>query len=96
MHCIGVQSFLKHHHTQDYTMNMKDPKEWVAMAASTLFNLYTIIGYVLSLLFLVVDTLQVYQEAGPVTGMFWFFTVGPIVAMVKGVLWPFALCGGCI
>ena len=77
-------------------MNGKDAKERVAMAISALFNLYMFTGYVLSLLFLVVDTLQVYQEAGPVTGMFWFFTIGPIVAMVKGALWPFALCGGCI
>ena len=75
-------------------MTRKTVEEWSATIVSIMINLYMVIAWILGLLMLVTDTVQVYQEAGPVDGMFWFFTIGPIVATVKGVFWPLVICGG--
>lgn len=57
---------------------------------------YMIVGGVLSTVWLVSDTVAVYNEAGPVSGIFWFFTVGPLIAALKGILWPIIICAGCM
>lgn len=64
--------------------------------ASVLLNLYGFAAMVFTAWFTVVDTLAVYHAEGPVSGMFWFFTVGPLIAALKGALWPIFLCGGCM
>lgn len=52
---------------------------------------YLIVMSISSIIFYVVDTMHIALVYGPVFGIFWFLTIGPIVASIKAIFWPYFL-----
>lgn len=52
---------------------------------------YLVVMAISSIIFYVVDTMHIALVYGPMFGIFWFFTIGPIVSSIKAIFWPFFL-----
>lgn len=72
-------------------MRERDNPNVLGSIALIVYYLYMIVGSLYSMFYLIVSTVEVYQFGGPIAAMFWFWTIGPLVATLAGMFWPIAI-----
>lgn len=72
-------------------MRNRNNADALGAIASIVYHLYMIVGSLYGTFYLIVSTVEVYQFQGPITAMFWFCTIGPMVAALVGMFWPVAI-----